>query len=223
MDAQRKQQLISEAEEKFAEKIRSLEFIKKNDNEWGPKGEDGLSVFRTKNMLAIKDRYFRPIDAAMPIGERIKQNARQKLSNVLWGFKYKADEHIGYILDVIRETEPVMLKSGKPSKNKTEEKCYDVVASYNFYSSNIEVNVLDAYYVNDFENLAYAETPEQFFNEYKRLEKEAEEKRRSQKMTITVGQWEDMLAKIDKVNNRLNELEHDLSENYERRYNSQEE
>ena len=54
MDAQRKQQLISEAEEKFAEKIRSLEFIKKNDNEWGPKGEDGLSVFRTKNMLAIK-------------------------------------------------------------------------------------------------------------------------------------------------------------------------
>ena len=222
MDAQKKFLLISEAREKFTEKIRSLEFIKKNDN-YGLKGKDGLSIFRPHNMLTVKDKYFRPREAMMTVQERIDSNASRKPENILWGFKYKADQHIGYILENVRVTEPVILKSGKPSKNKTVEKFYMIVASYNFYTNNVELNVLDDSYKNSMESLAYAETPEKFLETYKQYAKEFEEVRRSQKMTVTVGIWEDMLAKIEKINNRINELEHDLSENYTRRYNSQEE
>lgn len=222
MDAQKKCLLISEAREKFAEKIRSLEFIKKNDN-CGLKSKDGLSIFRPHNMLTVKDKYFRPREAMMTVQERIDSNASRKPENILWGFKYKADQHIGYILENVRVTEPMILKSGKPSKNKTVEKFYIVVASYNFSTNNVELNILDDSYKNSMESLAYAETPEKFIETYKQYAKEFEKERRAQKMTVTVGIWEDMLNEIKKLSNRIDALENNLSENYTKRYNSQEE
>ena len=59
MDAKRKSMLIDEAEKKYAELIKELEFIKKSDSEYfDVKGPDKLCMFRPENVQWAKDNVF---------------------------------------------------------------------------------------------------------------------------------------------------------------------
>lgn len=223
MDDKEKYQIISEAREKYAEKINSLKFIEEKDSIYGPLGEDGLSIFRPHNITKIVDEIFHVCDV-----DYLDDDYREKLnsyrnamrSDVLFGFKYRADEHIGYVLYTFSCMEPVILKSGRPSKTKTEEKDYAVVAAYNFYTNNIDVILLEGSERSILTPLVKADTPAQFYKDYKDYCDILEIKRRNEKMTITTGMWEDMQEQIRKLSNRIDELERDLTENYSRRYNS---
>ena len=225
METQLKNKIISEAYIEFADKINSLNYIKENDNSFGPTGDDGLSIFRPHNISKAVDEIFHIVDV-----DYIDDNYREKLKSyeyalspdVLFGFKYRADEHIGYVLKTFSCIEPVMLMSGRPSKSKTEEKNYAVIASYNFYSGNIDVNVIESRTVT-LMALAKTDSPEQFYKDYQEYCDILEVKRRDKKMIITTGMWEDMQNQIRKLSERIDELKNNLSENYERRYNSMEE
>ena len=223
MDDKEKYQIISEAREKYAEKINSLKFIEEKDSIYGPLGEDGLSIFRPHNITKIVDEIFHVCDV-----DYLDDDYREKLnsyknamsSDVLFGFKYRADEHVGYVLCTFSCMEPVILKSGRPSKIKTEEKDYTVVAAYNFYTNNIDVILLEGSERLLLTPLVMADTPEQFYKDYKEYCDILETRHRDEKMTITNGMWEDMQEQIRKLTNRIDELERDLSENYSRKYNS---
>ena len=226
MDEQKRNQIISEAREKYAEKINSLKFIEEKDDMYGPLGDDKLSIFRPHNITKIVDEVFHVCDV-----DYIDDDYRDKLnsyknemrSDVLFGFKYHGDEHVGYVLCTFSCMEPVILKSGRPSKIKTEEKDYAVVAGYNFYTNNIDVIFLEGSDRFRLTPLVKAETPEEFYKDYEEYCDILETRHREEKMTITVGMWEDMQEQIRKLSSRIDELEHDLSENYSRRYNSIEE
>lgn len=223
MNDEKKYQIISEVKEKYAEKINSLKFIKEKDNMYGPLGEDKLSIFRPHNITKIVDEVFHFCDV-----DYLNDDYREKLnsyknamrSDILFGFKYCANEYVGYVLCTFTCTEPVILKSGRPSKNKTEEKYYTVVTAYNFYTNNIDVILLEDSDRLLLTPLVKADTPEQFYKDYKIYCDILETRRRDEKMTITVGMWEDMQEQIRKLSNRIDELKIDLSENYSRRYNS---
>lgn len=222
MDRQEKWNIINEAYEKYAEKIKSLEYISDNDSIYSStRCKDGLSIFYP--------HHIKEIDAEMSSGktltltQRIKLNNERKSADFLYGFKWRGDEHVGYILDRFIRNEPVLLKSGKTSKKKTYLESYAVVASYNFYSGNVEVNILTGSEIDSMEYLTEAKTPEDFYEAYKRFFEEAERLRRQQEMHITVGLWEDMQEQIRQLSERINELSNDLSDNYTRKYNSEEE
>jgi len=140
---------------------------------------------------------------------------------MLYSFKYKANEHAGYVLETITEQEPLVLPSGRLSKNKKEDKKYYVVASYNFYTGNIEVNVLDASV--SMTPLMKFKCPEDYYILYKRTIEAAERERRNKPMLITVGMWEYLQKEIKRLENMIKENANDVSENYERRYRSEEE
>jgi hypothetical protein len=230
MDAKRKSMLIDEAEQKYAELIKELEFIKESDSEFfDTKGLDKLCMFREKNVMWARENVFSPYDSTMSLYPEADGKIH---SYMLYSFKYRADEHVGYVLETITEQEPLVLPSGRLSKNKTEDKKYYVVASYNFYSGNIEVNVLDAsvsmtplmrFKVYDPEKGKRFLNPEAYYEHYKASVKRNEERRREKTMTITVGMWEDMQKEIKRLENMINEHAKDVSENYERRYRSEEE
>lgn len=226
MDDQKIYQIISEAREKYTEKINSLQFIKERDSKYGLTGEDGLSIFRPHNITKIVDEVFHVCDV-----DYLDDDYREKLnsyknamrSDVLFGFNYHGDEYVGYVLRTFSCIEPVILKSGRPSKTKTEEKDYTVVAAYNFYTNNIDVILLEGSERFLLTPLVKADTPEQFYKDYKEYCDILEIRHREEKITITAGMWEDMQEQIRKLSNRIDELERDLSENYSRRYNSLEE
>lgn len=233
MDAKRKSMLIDEAEQKYAEKIKELEFIKKSDSEFfDTKGPDKLCMFRPENVQWAKDNVFFPADNSSYYLLYNLYDKEPVVLDMLYAFKHCADQHVGFILDIITEEEPVMLKSGRPSKNKTNFKKYYVVASYNFYTGNIEMNVLDSsvsmsplmrYRIIDPINGERFLNPEAYYEHYKASVKRNEENRRSKQMTITVGMWEDMQAEIKRLENMIRENANDVSENYTRRYRSEEE
>ena len=226
MDDQKKYQIISEAMEKYAEKINSLKFIKEKDDMYGPLGDDKLSIFRPHNITKIVDEVFHVCDV-----DYLDDDYREKLnsyknamrSDVMFGFKYHGDEHVGYVLRTFSCMEPVILKSGRPSKTKTEEKDYAVVAAYNFYTNNIDVILLEGSERSILTPLVKTDTPEQFYKDYKDYCDILEIRHRDEKMIITTGMWEDMQKQIRELSNRIDELEQDLSENYSRIYNSMEE
>ena len=222
MDAQEKSQIINAAyeNEKYAEQMKSLEYIKENDNEFGPVADDGLSLFRPHNLKPIADEMNRSKTANLSIADRIKMNRNRKQENCLYGFKWRADQHIGYILEQFIRNEPVILKSGKTSKNKTFLQNYAVVASYNFYTGNIEVNILSGSEIDSMEFIGEIPNSEGFYYEYLLFESDKDQQRRSQQMTITVGLWEDMQKQIQKLETRIGELEQDLRDNYSRIPNS---
>ena len=222
--------LIDEAKQKYAELIKELDFIKKSDSEFfDTKGLDKLCMFREKNVMWARENVFSPYDFTMSLYPEADGKIH---SYMLYSFKYRADEHVGYVLETITEQEPLVLPSGRPSKNKTENKNYYVVASYNFYSGNIEVNVLDAsvqmtqlmrFKVYDPVEGERFLNPEAYYEHYKKTLKRNEERRRSKQMTITVGMWEDMQAEIKRLEQMIKENANDVSENYTRRYRSEEE
>ena len=224
MDDQKKQQIISEAKEKYVEKINSLKFIKESNNRYGLLGEDGLSIFRPHNITKIVDEVFHVCDVDYlddDYREKLNSYRNEMRSDVLFGFKYRANEHVGYVLCTFSCIEPVILKSGRLSKTKTEEKDYAVVAGYNFYTGNIDVIILEGSERFILTPLVKADTPEQFYTDYKEYCNILEVKHRDEKMTITAGMWEDMQKQIRELSNRIDELERDLSENYSRRYNDE--
>ena len=232
MDAKRKSMLIDEAKKKYAELIKELEFIKKSDSEYfDVKGPDKLCMFRPENVQWAKDNVFSITieDNYYPLYMKCEGLI---VHNMLYAFKHCADQHVGYILDVFTEEEPVILSSGRPSKNKTEEKKYYIVASYNFYTGNIEVNVLDAsiqmtplmrFKVYDPVEGERFLNPEAYYEHYNETVKRNEERRRSKQMVITVGMWEDLQKEIKRLENMIQENANDVSENYTRRYRSEEE
>jgi hypothetical protein len=65
--------------------------------------------------------------------------------------------------------------------------------------------------------------PEAYYEHYKETLKRNEERRRSKQMVITVGMWEDLQKEIKRLENMIQENANDVSENYERRYRSEEE
>ena len=233
MDDKRKSMLISEAEQKYAEKIKELEFIKKSDSEFfDTKGPDKLSLFRPENIKWAVKNVFSPADgfSYYPLYDLYAHDVMK--FDMLYAFKHCADQHVGFILDIITEEEPVILSSGRPSKNKTNFKKYYIVASYNFYTGNIEVNVLDAniqmtplmrFKVYDPVEGERFLNPEAYYEHYKETIKRNEERRRSKQMVITVGMWEDMRAEIKRLEQMIKENANDVSENYTRRYRSEEE
>ena len=219
MDAQRKSMLISEAKEKYAELIKELDFIKKSDSEFFDiKGPDKLCMFREKNVMWARENVFSPYDFTMSLYPEADGKIH---SYMLYSFKYRADEHVGYVLETITEQEPLVLPSGRLSKNKKKDKKYYVVASYNFYTGNIEVNVLDASV--SMTPLMKFRRPEDYYILYKRTIEAAERERRNKPMLITVGMWEDLQKEIKRLENMIQENANDVSENYERRYRSEEE
>lgn len=223
MDKKRKEQIISDAYDKYADRIESLDFIKDKHNYHGPKASDGLSIFRPHNITKAVDEVFHVCDV-----DYIDDDYRTAItswkyelpSNVLFGFKYQGDEHIGYVLEQFVETEPLILKSGRLSKNKTEQKKYATIASYNFYSGNVEVNVLDDSYIKSMTPLVRANTPEDFLNDYNEYCSILEVNHRDEVITITRGEWEDMLSEVRKLKERIDEMDRDLRDNYTRRHNS---
>lgn len=232
MDANKKSMLIDEAKQKYAELIKELEFIKKSDSEYfDVKGPDKLCMFRPENVQWAKENIFFPADNSSfyPLYNLYD---KEPVVNMLYAFKHCADQHVGYILEVITEQEPVVLKSGRPSKNKTEEKKYYIVVSYNFYTGNIEMNVLDDSVsmtplmrfkiIDPIEGERFL-NPEAYYEHYKANVKQNEENRRTKQMVITVGMWEDMQAEIKRLENMIKENADDVSENYARRYRSEEE
>ena len=219
MDAKRKSMLIDEAKQKYAELIKELEFIKKSDSEYfDVKGPDKLCMFREKNVMWARENVFSPYDFTMSLYPEADGKIH---SYMLYSFKYKADEHVGYVLETITEQEPLVLPSGRLSKNKTEDKKYYVVASYNFYTDNIEVNVLEASV--SMTPLMKFRCPEDYYILYKRTIEAAERERRNKPLLITVGMWEDLQKEIKRLENMIQENANDVSENYERRYRSEEE
>ena len=63
MDAKRKSMLIDEAEQKYAELIKELEFIKESDSEFfDTKGPNKQSIFSLENVQWAKDNVFFPAD-----------------------------------------------------------------------------------------------------------------------------------------------------------------
>ena len=225
MDKKRKEQIISDAYDKYADRIESLDFIKDKHNSHGSKAYDGLSIFRPHNITKAVDEVFHVCDI-----DYIDDDYRTAITSwkyelptdVLFGFKYQGDEHIGYVLEQFEETEPLILKSGRLSKNKTEQKKYATIASYNFYSGNVEVNVLDESYIKSMTPLVRANTPEDFLNDYNEYCSILEVNRRDEVITITRGEWEDMLSEIRKLKERIDEMDRDLRDNYTRRHNSRE-
>lgn len=211
MNESEKSQIIRDAyeNEKYADKMKSLKYIEKNDSEFGPVGADGLSLFRPHNL--------KPIAEQMNSG---KEFHIAKEEDILFGFKWRGDQHIGYILEQFSREEPVILKSGQTSKNKTSIQIYYVVASYNFYTGNIDVNILTDSDRDSMERIAEIPNTETFYYDYLLFAADEDRQRRSQQMTITVGLWEDMQKQIQKLESRLDDLEKDLSENYSRRHNS---
>ena len=233
MDVSRKSMIINDAKQKYAELIKELDFIKESDREFfDTKGPNKLCMFRPENVQWAKENVFSPnVDSNRIILYDIYVKEPTTL-DMLYSFSYYADQHVGYILDIITEEEPFVLPSGRLSKNKTEEKKYYVTASYNFYTGNIEVNVIDAsvrmnplmifknIYVTNGEKFL---NPEAYYKHYKSTVKQNEERRRSQPLTITVGMWEDLQNALKRLENMINENAEDVSENYERRYRSEEE
>ena len=211
MNDKEKSQFIRDAyeNEKYADKMKSLEYIEENDTEFGPVGADGLSLFRPHNLKLIADEM-----------NRSKECHISKEEDCLFGFKWRGDQHIGYILEQFTREEPVILKSGKASKNKTFMQNYFLVASYNFYTGNIDVNILTGSDRDSIEKVAEIPSTESFYYDYLLFAADQDLQRRSQPMTISVGLWEDMQKQIQKLESRLDDLEKDLSENYSRRHNS---
>ena len=226
MDEKVKSQLISEAYDKYAEIIESLKFIEENDNMFGPKGSDGLSIFYPHNITKVVDSVFHrcaPNYKDDSYRETIQTYKEYLMSDVLFGFKYRGDEYVGYILKDFYQEEPLILKSGRPSKNKTEMKQCLLLAGYNFYTGNIDVILMEGSTIDCLVPLVAARTPEEFYNDYLKYSKELENTRRNQPMTITVGMWEDIQEQIKKLHARIDEREEYVRNNYERRYNSEEE
>jgi len=233
MDAKRKSMLIDEAKQKYAELIKELDFIKKSDSEFfDTKGPDKLSLFRPENIKWAVKNVFSPADgfSYYPLYDLYAHDV-MKL-DMLYAFKHCADQHVGFILEIVTEEEPLVLPSGRLSKNKTEEKKYYVTASYNFYTGNIEVNVLDSsvsmtplmkFKVYNPEGGVRFLNPKAYYEHYKNTLKQNEENRRSKQMVITVGMWEDLQKEIKRLENMIQENANDVSENYERRYRSEEE
>ena len=233
MDAKRKSMLIDEAKQKDAELIKELDFIKKSDSEFfDTKGPDKLSLFRPENIKWAVKNVFSPADgfSYYPLYDLYAHDV-MKL-DMLYAFKHCADQHVGFILEIVTEEEPLVLPSGRLSKNKTEEKKYYVTASYNFYTGNIEVNVLDSsvsmtplmkFKVYNPEGGVRFLNPKAYYEHYKNTLKQNEENRRSKQMVITVGMWEDLQKEIKRLENMIQENANDVSENYERRYRSEEE
>jgi hypothetical protein len=225
--------LIDEAKQKYAESIKELEFIKKSDSEFfDTKGPDKLSLFRPENIKWAVKNVFSPADgfSYYPLYDLYAHDV-MKL-DMLYAFKHCADQHVGFILEIVTEEEPLVLPSGRLSKNKTEEKKYYVTASYNFYTGNIEVNVLDSsvsmtplmkFKVYNPEGGVRFLNPKAYYEHYKNTLKQNEENRRSKQMVITVGMWEDLQKEIKRLENMIQENANDVSENYERRYRSEEE
>lgn len=220
--------LDREMYEKFEAKKKDLEFIQESDfGNFDIMGPDNRSIFRPENIEWAKknvftiDEYNLLMLCELPVGPVPE--------DVLYSFKLNGDCHVGYLLAVKTRMEPVILKSGRPSKTKTEEKNYYVMASYNFYNDNIEMNVLSDYRItplihfNIQKTKNIINTPEDYYEYYKQALKNNEEKRRSNPMMVTVGMWEDVQAELKRLNEKIEELENDLSENYTRRYNSEEE
>lgn len=233
MDASRKSMIINDAKQKYAELIKELDFIKESDREFfDTKGPNKLCMFRPENVQWAKENVFSPNDDSNRITLYDLYVKEPITLDMLYSFSYYADQHVGYILDIITEEEPLVLPSGRLSKNKTEEKKYYVTASYNFYTGNIEVNVIDASVqmtplmrfkiINIHEGEVFL-NPEAYYEHYKATVKQNEERRRSQPLTITVGMWEDLQDAIKRLENMINENAEDVSENYERRYRSEEE
>lgn len=226
MDAQEKSKIISEAYDNYAEIIESLKFIEHNDNSYGPLGSDGLSIFRPHNITKIVDDIFHHDWSNSELDEyrHIMDICKEELmTDVLFGFKWCGDEHVGYILKTFKRAEQLILSSGRPSKNKTYAETYVLVAAYNFYSGNIDVILMRGSEINCLTPLVIVKTPEEFYNDYLKYSKQLEDERRSQPMIITVGMWEDVLAQIKKLYDKIEAHEEDVRNNYERRYNSEEE
>ena len=230
MDASRKSMIINDANQKYADLIKELDFIKKSDSEFfDTKGPNKLCMFRPENVQWAKENVFSPNDDSNLITLYDLYVKEPITLDMLYSFSYYADQHVGYILDIITEEEPLVLPSGRLSKNKTEEKKYYVTASYN---CNIEVNVIDASVqmtplmrfkiINIHEGEVFL-NPEAYYEHYKATVKQNEERRRSQPLTITVGMWEDLQDAIKRLENMINENAEDVSENYARRYRSEEE
>ena len=220
----------SEMNEKFTAKKKDLEFIQESDfGNFDIMGPDNRSIFRPENIewakqnvFAIGDGDNRMMLYELPVGPVPE--------DVLYSFEFNGDCHVGYLLIVKTRMEPVILKSGHPSKNKTEEKSYYVMASCNFYNDNIEVNVIDDFSrltplirFNVPNSLFGFSTPRDYYNHYKKTIADNEERRRMRPMMVTVGMWEDVQAELKRLNEKIEELENELSENYTRRYNSEEE
>ena len=222
--------IINDANQKYADLIKELDFIKKSDSEFfDTKGPNKLCMFRPENVQWAKENVFSPNDDSNRITLYDLYVKEPITLDMLYSFSYYADQHVGYILDIITEEEPLVLPSGRLSKNKIEEKKYYVTASYN---CNIEVNVIDASVqmtplmrfkiINIHEGEVFL-NPEAYYEHYKATVKQNEERRRSQPLTITVGMWEDLQDAIKRLENMINENAEDVSENYARRYCSKEE
>lgn len=218
----------SEMNEKFTAKKKDLEFIRETNNEYFKhKGPDKRSIFCPESIEWAKDNVFSMDEDNLLIIYELPVGPVPE--DVLYSFEFNGDCHVGYLLAVKTRMEPVILKSGRPSKTKTEERSYYVMASYNFYNDNIEINVLSDYRItplihfNIWETAESISTPEEYYEYYKQALKNNEEKRLSNPMMITVGMWEDVQAELKRLNEKIEELENELSENYTRRYNSEEE
>ena len=233
MDANKKSMLIDEAKQKYAELIKELEFIKKSDSEYfDVKGPDKLCMFRPENVQWAKDNVFFPADNFSFYPLYNLYDKEPVVLDMLYSFKHCADQHVGFILEIVTEEEHLVLPSGRMSKNKTEEKKYYVTASYNFYSGNIDVNVLDSsvsmtplmkFKVYNPEGGVRFLNPKAYYEHYKNTLKQNEENRRSKQMVITVGMWEDLQKEIKRLEQMIKEKADDVSENYPRRYRSEEE
>jgi hypothetical protein len=222
MNSEEKSRIIKDAYEngKYADKIKSLEYIKQNNTEFSLKGPDGLPVFRPHNLKSFEYEMSHSRTSGLPVTERIRMNRNRKREDCIYGFNWRADQHIGYILEQFIRREPVILKSGKTSKTKTFLQNYAVVASYNFYTGNIEVNILTGSDIDSLEYIGEIPDSEKFYQDYLVFKETENNKRRSQPVTITVGTWEDLQQQIRKLESRIGELERDIRENYSRIHNS---
>ena len=226
MDKKRKELIISDAYDRYADRIESLDFIKDRHNYHGPKGSDNLSIFRPHNITKVVDEIFHicNVDYIDDDYRKVIDSWKDELpSDVLFSFKWQGDENVGYVLEKFEETEPVVLPSGRLSKDKTTQKNYAIVASYDFFSGNVEVRLLDDSYINALTPLVRANKPEDFLTDYQDYSNVLDTNNRNEVITITRGEWDDMLSEISKLKERIDSLEKDLRDNYTPIYNSLEE
>lgn len=131
----------------------------------------------------------------------------------------------GYIINVQSHRVREFFMNGKPKKTSVLRHYMLTVDKYGNMIT-VEYNV-DAEGVAHFPYYIYLSDrggkPSEWLKTAHEIAVQQETERRSQIMQITVGMWEDMLNKIELLENKIEENERDLCDNYRRIYNSLEE